>query len=267
MDTLLAQAAAFLSQHLPKQQGLVASYDFAGQVVWLKKAGARHGMWRYYLLGLLARVTRMPALRPVPNLGGQAAIATEVRRLRGLRAAGVRVPQVLAFLPDGFLMSHLGATGQAGSSLAAEMERVAHSGTPERALALWLEGLDFIASVHSKGQCLSQAFARNLVRCADGALGAVDFEDDPSSALPLALCQLRDVLAYLHSSALYLAEADALPAARARWQAWLAQTPESLRQQLHETAARMRWLRHLPQDRRWGRDAQRLRAAYDLLHT
>ena len=32
------------------------------------------------------------------------------------------------------------------------------------------------------------------------------------------------------------------------------------------TAQRLAWLRHLPQDRRWGRDLQRARAAYDLLN-
>ena len=35
---------------------------------------------------------------------------------------------------------------------------------------------------------------------------------------------------------------------------------------LATTAQRLAWLRHLPQDRRWGRDLQRARAAYDLLN-
>ena len=264
-----ASPAHFLAQQLPLQQGLVVSYRLGDATqVWLKKAGARHGMWGYRVLGLIARLSCMPVLRPVPNLGGQAAIATEVQRLRSLAAAGVRVPQVLAVMPQGFVMTHLGAAGQHCASLDAEIAYAAQTEQAQGVLDLWLEGLSFLAQIHSQGQCLSQAFARNIVRCADGQLGAIDFEDDPSSALPLALCQLRDVLAYQHSTALYLREVDALKsldAARHLWQNWLAQAPASLRQNLASTLARMAWLRHLPTDRRWGRDAQRLRAAYDLL--
>lgn len=225
-------------------------------------------MGRYRLMAVIAALARLPMLRPVPNLGGQAAIATEVRRLQILGAAGLRVPQVLAAQADGFLMSHLGAADKHCPTLAEEIENATKKGQQETALALWQEGLDFIASVHAAGQCLSQAFARNLVRCADGQLGAVDFEDDPSAALPLDLCQLRDVLAYAHSTALYLQGAAALPQAQQAWQNWLAAPDRSptLQAALQQTVARMAWLRHLPQDRRWGRDVQRLRAAYQLLY-
>jgi hypothetical protein len=263
--------ADFLAQQCPKQAGLVAHYalDIAGQMqqVWLKKAGQRHGMGRYRIMAAIAWLTRMPALKPVPNLGGQAAISTEVQRLQSLGAAGVRVPQVLASGADGFLMSHLGVSGQHTPSLAEELENATQAGQLERGLALWQEGLDFLASVHARGQCLSQAFARNIVRCADGVLGAVDFEDDPSAALPLPLCQLRDVLAYAHSTALYLQDAGALPQAQQAWQNWLAAPANSpaLQAAVQQTLARMAWLRHLPADRSWGRDAQRLRAAYVLL--
>ena len=69
----------------------------------------------------------------------------------------------------------------------AEIAYAAQTEQAQGVLDLWLEGLSFLAQIHSQGQCLSQAFARNIVRCADGQLGAIDFEDDPSSALPLAL--------------------------------------------------------------------------------
>jgi Asp-tRNA(Asn)/Glu-tRNA(Gln) amidotransferase A subunit family amidase len=34
---------------------------------------------------------------------------------------------------------------------------------------------------------------------------------------------------------------------------------------LAHSVRRLQWLRHLPTDRRWGRDLQRVRAAYDVL--
>lgn len=108
-----------------------------------------------------------------------------------------------------------------------------------------------------------------MVRCPDGAIACIDFEDDPLSALPLALCQLRDALAYAHSTALALLQAGAQQQARALWNAWLAQPLRGAEFQaaLQSTLLRLAWLRRLPQDRRWGRDAQRMRAAHDLLMT
>ena len=256
--------AAFLRDQYALQTPNVASYRLGSEQVWLKKAGPRHGMARYRVLGLLAWLTRLQVLRPVPNLGGSTAIATEARRLHSLAALGLRVPEVLAQQPEGLLLRHLGRPGEATPSFDGEMQAASAAG-PQAVLARWQEGLAALQAVHARGACLSQAFARNLVRCPDGVLGFIDFEDDPLASLPLALCQARDALCYVHSTALYLREAGALPGARAVWAHWLAEQPAALGALLATTAQRLAWLRHLPQDRRWGRDLQRARAAYDLL--
>lgn len=257
--------AAFLRDQYALQTPNVASYRLGSEQVWLKKAGPRHSMARYRVLGLLAWLTRLQVLRPVPNLGGSAAIATEARRLHSLAALGLRVPEVLAQQPEGLLLRHLGRPGEATPSFDGEMQAASAAG-PQAVLARWQEGLAALQAVHARGACLSQAFARNLVRCPDGVLGFIDFEDDPLASLPLALCQARDALCYVHSTALYLREAGALPEARAVWAHWLAEQPAALSALLATTAQRLAWLRHLPQDRRWGRDLQRARAAYDLLN-
>ena len=257
--------AAFLRDQYALQTPNVASYRLGSEQVWLKKAGPRHSMARYRVLGLLAWLTRLQVLRPVPNLGGSTAIATEARRLHSLAALGLRVPEVLAQQPEGLLLRHLGRPGEATPSFDGEMQAASAAG-PQAALARWQEGLAALQAVHARGACLSQAFARNLVRCPDGVLGFIDFEDDPLASLPLALCQARDALCYVHSTALYLREAGALPEARAIWAHWLAEQPAALGALLVTTAQRLAWLRHLPQDRRWGRDLQRARAAYDLLN-
>ena len=256
----------FLQQQWPRQQPLVAAYTLGGERVWLKRAGPRHGMWRYRLLGAAARLLGLPVLQPVPNRGGREAIRTELVRLRSLAAQGLRVPEVLAACDDAFLMRDLGAPGQATPSLGDEIEAAAPAG-PAAALALWRLGLQTLDAVHGRGQCLSQAFARNMVRCPDGQIACIDFEDDPSSAMPLHLCQLRDALAYVHSTALALLQAGAQHDARAAWDDWLArpQRGADFHAALGLTLSRLAWLCHLPQDRRWGRDAQRMRAAYDLL--
>lgn len=257
--------AAFLRDQYALQTPNVASYRLGSEQVWLKKAGPRHSMARYRVLGLLAWLTRLQVLRPVPNLGGSTAIATEARRLHSLAALGLRVPEVLAQQPEGLLLRHLGRPGEATPSFDGEMQAASAAG-PQAVLARWQEGLAALQAVHARGACLSQAFARNLVRCPDGVLGFIDFEDDPLASLPLALCQARDALCYVHSTALYLREAGALPEALAVWVHWLAEQPAALSALLATTAQRLAWLRHFPQDRRWGRDLQRARAAYDLLN-
>ena len=257
---------AFLQQQLPQQRFNVVRYELPGESVWLKKPGPAIAAWRYRLLAAAARLLDVPVLTPVVNPGGEVALATEVRRLRDLAARGLRVPQVLASEPGGFLMRHLGAPGAPSPSLSDEMEAAART-DPNNTLALWQQGLHAVHLVHTRGTCLSQAFARNMVRCSDGVVGYIDFEDDPQATLPPALCIVKDMLCYAHSTALFLQNAGTLSAARPLWQAWADQASPEVRKALARTVHQMRWAGKLPNNRKLGRDTMRLRALYELSHT
>ena len=254
---------SFLCSTLPQQAPGVVSLRIGNERVWLRKAGPRHGRWRYHLLAALARALRLDVLMPVPNPGGDAAITIEAQRLVALRAAGLRVPRLLAQQPGGLLISDLGQSRRATMTL---LERLEHAAleSPTALLGAWRDGLIAIGLAHQRGQYLSQAFARNLVQCADGVVGYIDFEDDPGATLTLAQCQTRDWLSYLHSTAM-LIEAAAPQAAGALWHAALAADSAEVNARLSQAAQRMRWLRRLPQGRRWGRDTQRVRATARLL--
>lgn len=255
--------AAFLHRMLAQQRPGVTSHRIGNERVWLKKAGPRHSRFRYQLLALIARTLRLDVLTPVPNLGGEAAIATESRRLRALAESGLRVPRVLAQSSEGLLISDLGQDGRTATVFNERLEQAAASG-PVALLAAWREGLAAIAGVHARGAYLSQAFARNLMHCPDGVVGFIDFEDDPGETLSLAECQARDWLSYLHSTALPL-RASRPDGAGEAWQAALADADPAVRERLALAARRMRWLRKLPKGRRWGRDTQRVRAVARLL--
>ena len=257
-------AMAFLQSQLAQQPHNVQRHAVGDARVWVKRAGPALGRARGRVLAVVARLLRLPVLAPVPNPGGSAAIATEARRLQDLRARGLRVPEVLAVATGGFLMRDLGAGGDHTPSLAEEIER-AGATDPAQMLALWALGLQALAQVHAAGTCLSQGFARNMVRGPDGVVGFIDFEDDPQAVLPLPVCQARDLLCYAHSTALLLREAGCAEAAAARWRAHVQAGDPAVAAWLAQTVARLRWARRLPADRRWGRDALRLRAAYDLL--
>lgn len=256
---------AFLREQLATQPHNVMSHVLGNEQIWIKRAGAPHGSGRYRTMAVLAGLLRLPVLRPVPNPGCTAAIATEVRRLKDLAARGVRVPDVLATQENGFAMRHLGRVGEEAHSLGNAIERTLRADDPAAVLSLWQQGLDALAHVHRQGTCLSQAFARNMVRDPSGAVVCIDFEDDPAAVLPLPLCHVRDALCYAHSTAIFLHESGRLPEARERWVAWVAQGNAQMQAVLATSIRRMGWMRHLPASRRLGRDLQRVRAAYDLL--
>lgn len=255
--------ADFLRTQLPQQADPIARHRLGDERVWLKKAGPRHGRLRYHLLAAIAGLLRLDVLKPVPNPGGDAAIAIEARRLRALGALGLRVPAVLAEQADGLLISDLGESGSGAVVLRERLDQAA-ADEPAALLAVWREGLEAIATAHARGAYLSQAFDRNLMRCPDGVVGYIDFEDDPGETLSVAECQVRDWLSYLHSTAV-MVRAASPKAAGALWQAALAGADPEVRERIGLAAQRMRWLRHLPASRRWGRDTQRVRAAALLL--
>ena len=206
---------------------------------------------------------------PLAAGAGAAARAQSRRRAghchRGAALAnlgGLRVPAVVAVSKQAFVMRDLGQAGQPVQSLGHALEQ---AGTAAATLALWQRGLQALAQVHGQGQCLSQAFARNMVLCADGGIGLIDFEDDPAAHLPLPLCQVRDVLCYVHSTAWILARVQALPQAQVAWQQALAQWSPPVQQALAATQQRLGLLGKLPRSRRLGRDALRLRMAWALL--
>jgi tRNA A-37 threonylcarbamoyl transferase component Bud32 len=212
----------------------------------------------YRLLGALAWITGAPFLKAAPMHGGARAQQTEVARLRALHAAGARVPQVLHVAPDHFVMEWLG-----GEHLGTLLQ----AGHPQGE-ALWREAGDLLVRLHARGQYLSQGFARNLIVDARGEpprlAGAIDFEDDPLDVMRLPEAQVRDWLAFLQSTLWTLP----LPPERidAQLDSWMRLEADEVRDQFLAAAGKLRWLRHLPRQRRFGRDTVALQAAAAAVH-
>ncbi|PSJ79519.1 hypothetical protein C7N83_11690, partial [Neisseria iguanae] len=165
-----------------------------GKVVWIRRAGPHNPAWRYWLMGMLAKLLHAKVLTPVPNLGGPAAIAIETARLNELSAAGIYVPKLLARQANALMISNI-----PGSNL---LERIKQEAI-RHDLSSWHAGLLAISHVHAKRQFLSQAFARNMV-IQGRRVGFIDFEDNPAAALDIIQCQSRDWLCYLQSTLLIL---------------------------------------------------------------
>ena len=229
----------------------------AGKVVVKGQRPPRHPA-RYQLLNLLARLLGVPYLKAAPMPGGAAAQATEVARLRVLHAVGAPVPRVLHVAPDHFVMQWLGDK---------HLSDLLQDGHPQ-AVALWREAGDALVRIHAQGQYLSQGFARNIIvdtRSQPPRLaGMIDFEDDPLQVMSLAEAQVRDWLTYLHSTLWTLplppAEVDAA------LDAWMAAESAEVRRLFMAACRPLGRLRHLPRQRRFGRDTMALQAAAAAAH-
>ncbi|HPP98409.1 MAG TPA: hypothetical protein PK853_10190 [Ottowia sp.] len=229
-----------------------------GKVIVKGQRPTRHPA-RYRLLNRLARWLGLPFLKAAPLAGGAQAQQTEVARLRALRRAGAPVPEVLHVGADHFVMQWLGR---------AHLGDVLQAGHP-RAAALWREAGDALLRLHQADQYLSQGFARNMIVTddADAAprlAGLIDFEDDPLQVMSLHEAQVRDWLAFLHSTLWTLplppTEVDAC------LDAWLAAESPAVRAGFAQACRRLAWLRVLPRQRRFGRDTVALQAAAAAAH-
>jgi hypothetical protein len=224
-----AQVAA-----LRQSGGHIQPVQWLGQAAWLKLSVPQPPAWRYQLLAGIARLLQHSAMQPVRPHGGAAGIRNEAHRLTCLADAGLRVPQLLAHDDHWLLISDLGHT---------TLESLIRHADPDARLAHWQCGADYIQQVHRAGQYLSQAFSRNLVWSPEHGFGAIDFEDDPISAMSLVQAQIRDWLPYFFSTAIYFE--DRLPQLCEAIRSVLADEEAAVRDGVYTALRRTAWLRAL----------------------
>lgn len=258
----------FLSQKLAQQASGIRDYvlpNWPGRV-WLKRARPKRSALLYGLLNSVAAWQRLPWLKASSSaIGGTHSSAVELRRLQELAQAGIRVPHVLAHTAGAILMQDAVAGVGRSESLQHRIESHFANGQPEAALGYWQQGLYALSEVHHKGQYLSQAFSRNMVISTEGEIGFVDFEDDPLEVMDLPDCKVRDLFCYLHSTAWPIAQAGVVPQAQAILSQWIQQYGEAERQTFSLATQRVRFLRLLPKNPRYGKDVVRIRFSYVLL--
>jgi len=212
----------------------IQAVQWQDQPAWLKLSVPQPPAWRYQLLAGMARLLRQPAMQPVRPHGGTSGIQNEAHRLTRLADAGLRVPQLLAHSGHWLLISDLGHT---------TLESLIRHADPGEQLEHWQRGADYLRQAHRAGQYLSQAFARNLVWSPENGLGAIDFEDDPISAMPLAQAQIRDWLPYFFSTAILFE--DRLPLLCAAIHKALAEEDAAVRHGVYTALRCTAWLRAL----------------------
>lgn len=208
----------------------VERVEFDGEPAWRKSYGGSPRRWRLKALDLVARMLKVPALRPPPHPVGMSACATEARRLRELAAHGVRVPDVLEQGPSHLVLEDMGET------LAGRLRRSA----PDEAGEWFARAALAVAEAHRHGTYLGQPQARNLVVDASGQIGFLDFEEDPVQAMTLVDAQVRDWLVFMAGTARHIPQnEDELSELLAEP---LAQVPPDTRARMRLTVPRLGFL-------------------------
>lgn len=237
--------------------GRIIRLEQEGLVMWLKKSAPSRGVVRYWALNWISRWLGVSMLKAVPQPGGEAAIATESRRLKQLAAAGIRVPGILWEQRDMLLLSDMG--GSASSLINACRDDIDKRRSVLKAI---FDGLEFI---HQQGEYLSQGFVRNITFHGDDldTIGFIDFEDDPLQVLSLPLAQARDLLLLIFSTARYFDNDQKEYQQQVREQ--INGLPDSIQEQIKSSVDRFGWIKRLPANKYLGSDYHVLVSAMDAI--
>lgn len=208
----------------------VKRIDTAGVRAWRKRYEYEPRRWRLALLRVFVDRLGIECLRPPAMLPPDEARATEKAMIARLQGFGCRVPQILAEDADAIVISDLGPT------LASACKRESDAAARAKLVA---SGFEALSELHARGGWLNQAFARNLT-VADGRIGFIDLDQDPTTVMSVPAAQARDLLLYVYSTARFF-ESD-LRGYSERISQQLAHEPERVRQTLEDALRRLAWL-------------------------
>lgn len=241
------------------QKQAIAQHQLSnGETVWVRRADTHHSIWVYHVMGVVTKLLSSKALIPVPSLGGIEAINNEAAALQRFEQANIIAPRLLAKTATALMMSDLGGA----TSLLSALEKQ-HAINQEIFLQTWLIGARAIAEAHQKNQYFSQCFSRNMMIFSNNEIGFIDFEDNPASVLSIELCQIRDWLCYLHSTA-FLLNNETLRIQAAKELNFILRNSSSTVKALQKNTRFFTWIRHF-RHKRWGRDTLRIAALMRFL--
>lgn len=219
-------------------------------VYWLKKAAPARGIFRYHALNLFSWLLRLPLLKAVPQPGGTAAIANEIKRLNALQQAGVLVPKIIAHDNDWLLIEDVGV-----SIVKTLKQQSTKQATRQQ---LFKQCLQAIKKLHLQKQYLSQGFIRNmLLDEVSNDIAFIDFEDDPLQVMSLAEAQARDLLLLVNSTARFFVQDQTF--FNHAISEFLQDHDGAMIDALNTTTQRMQWITKIPFQKLFGHDYQKLK--------
>ena len=216
-----------LLRAMMQSDGRVQRLELRDRTVWIKRQGGKKMPPLVAVQGFFAALFRVPFLRPSPQLSPEAMQAREISRIGAFADAGFPVPKIVYASATAMVMSDVGPTIDLRMRALKRSDPAGHD-------ALLVQVADALGRVHAAGLSHGRPHVRDFF-LEDGAVGFMDFEEDPASVMPLAMAQARDVLLYfLVVTALALNPGTTCPAAL---EAWLARAPDTARVELVKLTA------------------------------
>lgn len=159
--------------------------------VWVKRYDTECPRLWTKTQGLLARLFRLPFLRPSLQRDRQAMVDREVRRIAAFAAKGLPVPRVLYRSGSALVLSDAGPTIHARLAALKTDDPVRHDD-------LLVTCAADLGVLHAMGFCHGRPHPRDLF-LQEGRVGFMDFEEEPEAVMPVATAQARDLwLLFLH---------------------------------------------------------------------
>jgi tRNA A-37 threonylcarbamoyl transferase component Bud32 len=222
-----------------------------GQTLWIKRAipSKRKVFHQIQALasGLLSWHT--PMIKPSFCTGGSQALVAEAHRLQVLEAAGISVPQVVAFQGQWMALSHKGVA----LSFVLENHRRSNPDKDPDRLQFLLQAAQALMGVHNKGFCLGSGRLRDIVY--DGSqFSFIDGEEDPSQVMALPAAQGRDILFFMLTALRHFSHDSML--ILALWACFLKEASPVIMEEIQKLRPYLRILGALDilPPRWWGRD-------------
>lgn len=161
----------------------ITSATVDGQRVWIKRFDAINRGFAKWLHAAGSALAFHPFLRSSPWLTPQAQVQRELRKSSAFRAAGFATPTIHHAREAVLVSAHCEPLASHRLDVLVD-DPAAHD-------ALLTQCAEALGRVHAAGLCHGRPHPRDMF-LQGGAIGFLDFEEEPEAAMPLAVAQARD---------------------------------------------------------------------------
>ncbi|MGI2032901.1 serine/threonine protein phosphatase [Rhizobium panacihumi] len=228
--------------------------------VWIKRHGGKGRRAIVAVQTALARLFRLPFMRPSPAESGEGMVARDLRRMGRFSDNNVPTAAVLYASGSAIVLSDVAPTVQ---------DRLWHLRTANPAAHddLLVFCCAELGRLHAMGLCHGRPFPRDMFE-KDQRIGYIDFEEEPEAVMPLATAQARDLWLFFLQLSDWATER--LQVQDRAYSAWAASAPPAAIAELRAMTRHLRrflWLARLIGRIHMGRDLRQFILATAYLTT
>jgi tRNA A-37 threonylcarbamoyl transferase component Bud32 len=182
---LPAEDIAPLLAALVSDRERVQAVSLSCGTVWIKRHGDKGRRAIVAIQTAIARLLRLPFMRPSPVETGEGMVSRDLRRTARFCDRNIPTANVIYTSGSAIVLSDVAPTVERRLWELRESDPAAHDD-----LLVFCGGE--LGQLHGKGLCHGRPFPRDMF-VKDGRLGYIDFEEEPEAVMPLATAQARDL--------------------------------------------------------------------------